>query len=178
MQRIAGYEPDGGNETADAALAAVGKMFGGIVPNFHKVLANSPAAIDGFVKLRAAAQKTKLAPAEREIVSLEVSRRNDCHYCTAAHSMAAGKFGVGADQIAALLANRPMADARLALVQRAAQTLIDSQGHLDDATHQELNRSGLTDAELLEIVMIIGMFTWATIANNLARTDIDPFMKK
>ena len=178
MQRIKGYEPGGGSPEADEPLARVAKSFGGMIPNFHKVLANSPAAIDGFASLRAALQNTKLAPAEREIVALEVSRRNDCHYCNAAHTMAAGKMGVAGDEMAALLAGRPMSEARHALVQRAAQALIDAQGSLDDAARQDFNDQGLSDAELIEIIMIVGMFTSATMVNNLAQTEIDPFMKK
>ena len=178
MQRIKGYQPGGGSPEADQSLERVAKMFGGMIPNFHKVLANSPAAIDGFASLRGALQNTKLAPAEREIVALEVSRRNDCHYCDAAHSMAAGKTGISEDEVAALRAGRPMSNTRHALVQRAVQTLIDTQGHLDDEVRKDFNDKFLSDVELIEIAMIVGMFTWATMVNNLAQTEIDPFMRK
>jgi len=43
MQHIPGYEPGRDNPVADEALANISKMFGGHIPNYDKVLANSSA---------------------------------------------------------------------------------------------------------------------------------------
>lgn len=158
---------------SDVALAELSKMFGGYVPNFHRVMANSPAAISAFQKMRATLQKTKLRAVEREMVALEVSRRSSCEYCIAAHSKAARMHKVDEQDVAAAVAGTPIGDPRLALVQRAAQRLWDTRGRLSDRELAELQEAGLSIAELLEIIAVIGWYVWSTLTNNLANTEID-----
>ena len=174
MQRINGYEPGSGSSRADKALEGIFEMLG-FVPNFHKVLAVSPAAIDGFTYMRQALQDVSLAPVEREIIALEVSRRMLCPYCIAAHSKFARMHNVSDDDLAALLDGRPMSDQRQALVQQAAQMLWDTKGHLADSDLKELSQAGLDHVTLTEIVAVIGWYVWATMVNNVAVTDIDPY---
>ncbi|NQU62291.1 MAG: hypothetical protein HQ512_14260, partial [Rhodospirillales bacterium] len=68
-QRIAGYEIGGGSEDADKALEDISEMFGGYIPNIHKVMANSSAMIEAFEAMRRLLQKTKISAQEREIIS-------------------------------------------------------------------------------------------------------------
>ncbi|MCG8561335.1 MAG: carboxymuconolactone decarboxylase family protein [Hyphomicrobiales bacterium] len=174
-QRIPCYEPGGGLAESDQALADMSKMFNGRIPNFHKVLANSPAAVTAFEAMRRTLQRTKLRAAEREIISLEVSRRNACEYCLAAHAKFLRMMKTPEDQIEAAVSGTPMSNPRHALIQRVAQRLIDSQGRITDQELQDFREAGLSDGELIEIVAIIGWYTQATITNNLARTVVDPF---
>lgn len=173
VQRIPCYEPGSGHPESDAALERVSRMFDGYVPNFHRVMAQSPAVIDAFEKMRASLQRTSLRPLERELISLEVSRRNGCEYCLAAHSMFARRLRLPEDQLEAALDGRPLADARLALVRRAARELIDTQGRLSDDALTGYRQAGLGDAQILEVIAVIGWYTWATLTNNLARTVVD-----
>lgn len=173
MQRIKCYEIGGGIPESDAALQDLSKMFGGYVPNFHRVMANSPATISAFEKMRSTLQKTKLRPVEREIVSLEVSRRSSCEYCLAAHSFFSRRFKVSEADLAAAVEGTPMSDPRLALVQRATQRLWDTRGRLSDEELAAFQKEGLSIPEILEIIAVIGWYVWSTLTNNLAGTDID-----
>lgn len=176
-QRIPAYEIGGGSERADRALKAVGRMFGGYVPLLHRVMANSPAMIEAFEAMRRLLQKTRISAAEREIVAIEVARRNRCDYCMTAHRHLGGRLGVSPEDIDAASAGTPIADARLALVQRAAQRLIDRRGRLDDKELADFRKAGLSDAELIEIIAVIGWYVMSTFTNNLAQTEIDDFFK-
>lgn len=174
-QRIPGYEPGSGSDAADKALADISKMFGGNIPNFHRVLANSPPVITAFEAMRRTLQRTALRPVEREIVALEVSRRSDCEYCLAAHTKFMRLMRVAEEDIDAVAAGRSMSNPRHALVQRAAIALYDTQGRLSDEALAEFHAAGLGNAELMEIIAVIGWYVLSTYANNLARTEIDPF---
>mgnify|MGYP001390272326 CR=1 FL=1 len=44
-QIIPGYERGSGDPEKDQALYDISKMFGGLIPNFHKVPANSRAVV-------------------------------------------------------------------------------------------------------------------------------------
>ncbi len=176
-QRIPGYEIGGGSEDADQALDGISKMFGGYIPNIHKVMANSPAMIEAFEAMRRTLQKTTISAAEREIISIEVSRRSGCDYCTAAHTHFARRLRVADDDIAAAVDGRPMAEPRLALVQRATQRLLDRRAKLSDEELATFRDAGLGDAELLEIIAVIGWYVISTYTNNLALTEIDDVFK-
>ena len=132
-QRIPCYEIGGGSEEADTSLQELPKMFEGRVPNFHRVLAQSAPVITAFEAMRRTLQRTKLRAAEREIISLEVSRRNDCEYCLAAHTKFLRLMRTSDADIEAAVTGQPMSDPRHALVQRAAQRLIETQGRISDA---------------------------------------------
>ena len=67
-----------------------------------------------------------------------------------------------------------MSHPRHALVQRAAMRLWDTQGRLSEEEIKEFNDEGLSTAELLEIISVIGWYVTSTLTNNLARTEIDP----
>lgn len=177
-QRIAGYEIGGGSEDADKALGDISKMFGGYIPNIHKVMANSSAMIEAFEAMRRLLQKTKISATEREIISIEVSRRSGCDYCMTAHTHFARRLSVSGDDIAAAIDGKPMGDdPRLALVQRATQKILDRRGKLSDEELKEFHDAGLGNAELLEIIAVIGWYVMSTYTNNLARTEIDGIFK-
>jgi len=111
---------------------------------------------------------------EREIVSVEVSRRTKCRYCMSAHSNFARQMKMRPDDIQAMREGRPMSDPRHALVQRAARRIWDTQGRLPEEEIKEFNENGLSVAELLEVIAVIGWYVTSTLSNNLARTQIDP----
>ena len=174
-QRIPFYEPGGGDAAADQALADISKMFEGRIPNYHKVLANSPATIQAFEAMRRLLQGTKIRAVEREIIALEVSRRSDCEYCLAAHSKFLRMNRVSEEDIAAAVAGQPMSKPRHALVQRATERLYDAKGRISDEELAEFRQAGLSDAELIEIIAVIGWYVLSTYVNNLAHTPVDGF---
>ena len=150
-------------------------MFDGRIPNFHRVLANSPKVISAFEAMRRTLQRTRISPVEREIVALEVSRRSDCHYCLAAHSKFMRMYKVPAEDIEAVKSGHAMSDPRHALVQEATTRLYDTMGHLSDDELSDFRERGLSDAELVEIIAVIGWYVLSTFTNNLAHTEIDEF---
>jgi uncharacterized peroxidase-related enzyme len=174
-QRIPFYEPGGGSEAADQALKDISKMFDGRIPNYHKVLANSPPTIQAFEAMRRLLQKTKIRAVEREIISLEVSRRSNCEYCLAAHTKFMRMSRISEEDIAAAVAGLPMSKPRHALVQLAAQRLYDTMGSLSDVELAQFREAGLSDAELIEIIAVISWYVLSTFVNNLAHTEIDAF---
>src|ERR1700733_14435509 len=66
-------------------LEAVKKQLG-VVPNLFRLVANSPAALEGYLSLNGALAKGKLGIATRERIALAVAQANGCDYCLAAHS--------------------------------------------------------------------------------------------
>lgn len=58
----------------------------GSVPNLFRVVASSPAALEGYLGLSGALSKGLLSAQTRERIALAVAEINGCGYCLAAHT--------------------------------------------------------------------------------------------
>lgn len=172
MPPLLPYQPGSGDPEADALLEQVAERFGGAIPNFHRVLANSPAALAGFSGIYLAMKRSKLASLEKEIAALEVARRYRCPYCIVAHSKMALAEGLSRDDLDALLSHRPIGDARLETIRKATSDIMDCGGKLAELKEPD-TLSGLEPAELVELATLIATYTYASLVNNLADTPID-----
>src|ERR1700758_4263945 len=66
-------------------LEAVNQQLGS-VPNLFRLVANSPAALEGYLGMMGALAKGALPAATRERIALAVAEVNGCGYCLAAHA--------------------------------------------------------------------------------------------
>ena len=69
----------------------------GMVPNFLKVFANSPAALKAFLGLHGIAGDGSLDPQTRERIALALAQQNNCEYCLSAHTAIGRKAGLDGD---------------------------------------------------------------------------------
>ncbi len=51
-----------------------------------RAIANSPAALEGYLGLNGALAKGTLEPATRERIALAIAEVNGCDYCASAHT--------------------------------------------------------------------------------------------
>ena len=157
---------------AQPLLAAVKKQIGS-VPNLFRVIANSPAALEGYLGLNAALAKGVLAPATRERIALAVAEINGCNYCLSAHTYL-GKNVAKLDD-AEIAANRrgvsgdPVADVAV----RLAVSIVNARGHVADVDIAAARLAGVSDAELVEIVLHVALNTLTNYVNEVAGTEID-----
>lgn len=157
---------------AQPLLEAVRKQLGS-VPNLFRVVANSPAALEGYLGLSAALGKGSLPAATRERIALAVAEINGCDYCLSAHSYL-GKSVAKLDE-AEILANRhghsndPVADAAV----RFAVKVVGARGKVGDDDLRAVRLAGYDDAQIVEIVQHVALNTWTNYINNVAGTVID-----
>jgi uncharacterized peroxidase-related enzyme len=153
-------------------LQAVQKQFGS-VPNLFRVVANSPAALEGYLGLNAALGKGALDAPTRERIALAVANVNDCGYCNAAHSYIGSKLAKLSD--AEIAANRQggSTDAKADAAVRFAVNVVRQRGHVADADLQAVRQAGYTDAQVVEIVLHVALNTLTNYVNEVAGTVID-----
>ena len=58
----------------------------GVAPNLFRVVANSPAALEGYASMFGALGKGELPAPTRERIALAVAEINGCDYCVSAHT--------------------------------------------------------------------------------------------
>ncbi len=159
-------------EAARPALEAVGKQLGS-VPNLFRVVANSPAALSGYLGLSGALGKGSLPAATRERIALAVAEVNGCGYCLAAHSYLGAAVAHLSD--AEILANRrggstdPKSDAAV----RFAVRVTRARGHVGDEDLVAVRRAGFDDAQIIEMVLHVALNTLTNYVNEVAGTEID-----
>ncbi|MBI4470118.1 MAG: carboxymuconolactone decarboxylase family protein [Acidobacteria bacterium] len=70
----------------DKYLLDTVKLKMGRVPNITRLMANSPAALEGYLKFSGALATGKLDPRLRERIAINVAKVNECNYCLSAHT--------------------------------------------------------------------------------------------
>jgi len=145
----------------------------GSVPNLFRMVAVSPAALEGYVGMFAALGKGALPAATRERIALAVADFNGCGYCLSAHTYL-GKHLAKLDD-AELLANRrgTSHDPKAAAAVRFAISVARQRGHVGEDELRAVRAAGYTDAEVIEIVQHVALNVWTNYINNVANTDID-----
>jgi uncharacterized peroxidase-related enzyme len=157
---------------AQPLLEAVKTQFG-IVPNLFRLVANSPAALEGHLGLFGALSKGALPAATRERIALAVAEVNGCSYCLSAHTYL-GKNLAKLDD-SEITANRngasndPHADAAVRFAVKVAR----ERGHVSESDFRAVKAAGYDDAQVIEIVQHVALNTWTNYINEVAKTDID-----
>ena len=157
---------------AQPLLQAVQKQLGS-APNLFRVVANSPAALEGYLGLNGALGKGLLDARTRERIAMAIAEVNGCDYCLSAHTYL-GKNLAKLDD-AELAANREggsmdvMADAAV----RFATKVVRERGHVTDADVQAVKTAGYSDGQVIEIVLHVALNTLTNYVNEVAKTDID-----
>ena len=162
-------------ETAPAAsqtmLEAVRKQLG-VIPNSFRVLALSPAALQGLLGLNGALGKA-LDLKTRERIAIAIAQSNDCDYCLSAHNYIALNLAkIDAGEIALARKGRsaePRADATL----NFALKINEQRGKVSDADVQTLKAAGFSDAQVVEIIAVVAENIFTNLLNIAVGTEID-----
>ena len=165
--------------TVDAAPAAAQPLLNGVkaklgsVPNLFRLLAVSPAALDGYLGLSGALGKGSLDARTRERIALAVAEFNGCGYCTSAHAFIGKNLAGLTDAEIAANRNGGSTDDRAAAAVRFAVKVVEARGQVTDADVAAIRLAGYTDAEVIEIVLHVALNTLTNYVNEVAETEID-----
>lgn len=163
---------DAAPEAARPLLEAVNKQLG-VVPNLFRIVANSPAALEGYLGLNGALGKGKLSLAVREGIALAVAEANGCGYCLAAHTYLGTNLAkLSAAEIAMNRLGRA-SDAKANAAIAFALGIAKTRGKVSDAEVAAVRAAGWSDAELVEIVAHVALNTLTNYVNEVLGTEID-----
>jgi uncharacterized peroxidase-related enzyme len=155
------------------SLLAAARAEFGFVPNLLGELAGAPAALDAYLTLGRLLSETSLRPVEQQIIVAAVSVANGCSYCVAAHTPGLKMAGLSDDQVAALRAARPLADARLESVRRLASAFAENRGWVSDDVLRDFLETGHRREQVLEVLVGVAMKTLSNYTNHVAGTPLD-----
>jgi uncharacterized peroxidase-related enzyme len=171
MPRIKAIELDQATGEAKQLLGAVSEKFG-MVPNLARTLANSPAALKGYLAFGEALEGSQLPAKLREQIALTVSEANGCGYCVAAHCAIGTSVGLSDSELTdGRQSSSP--DSKVDAALHFAKLLVENRGWVGDEDLDRVRRAGHGDGEIAEIVAIVAWKTFANYFNHVASTDVD-----
>jgi uncharacterized peroxidase-related enzyme len=165
--------------TVDTAPPAAQPLLNGVkaklgsVPNLFRLLAVSPAALEGYLGLSSALGKGSLDARTRERIALAVAEFNGCGYCTSAHAFIGKNMAGLSDAEISANRNGGSTDDRAAAAVRFAVKVVEARGQVTDADVAAIRLAGYTDAEVIEIVLHVALNTLTNYVNEVAETEID-----
>lgn len=171
MSRINVVTQDNANAEQQALLSAIQSQLG-MVPNFLKVFANSPAALRAFLGLHGIAGEGSLDPQTRERIALALAQQNSCQYCVSAHTAIGRKAGLDGAEIEANRAGTSR-DAIAAAAVKFAKALAEHSGEVSTAEILAVRNAGYSDAQIVEIITHVGLNVLTNILGKASRVEID-----
>lgn len=144
----------------------------GMTPNLMKGLAQSAAALEGYLNLSGALAGGVLPAKFREQIALTVAQANSCEYCLAAHTTIGKMTGLKPEEIRASRESRAE-DAKTDVGLKFAQKLVVQRGVVSDASLAQVRAAGFTDGEIAEIVAHVALNTFTNYFNHVAQTAVD-----
>lgn len=143
----------------------------GFVPNLYATYAYSETALSDYLTL--SNRKTSLSSKEKEVINLVVSQVNDCKYCLAAHTAIGKMNGFTEDQIVEIRSGEASFNQKLDALAKFVHSASIKRGKADENLIEELFEVGYNEANLVDIVMVIGDKTISNYLHSNTQIPVD-----
>ena len=171
MSRLAIPARDDVPQASKPILDAVHKQLG-VVPNMFRLIAASPAALQGFTGNNGALART-LDVKTRERIALAVAQVNNCDYCLSAHSYLGLNLAKITPEEIALNRKGESGDAKADAAVRFAAKVVRERGKVSDGDIKAVRDAGFSDGQIVEIIAVTAENIFTNLLNVVAQTDID-----
>jgi FMN-dependent NADH-azoreductase len=171
MQTIPPVPPQALEGHARELLAGIEKRLGR-VPNMLQTLANSSAALEGYLAITGAFQKTRIDAKLRALLTAAVAQQLNSDYILSfAYTLAAQ------DGVTELELNNARkaesADTKIDTALKFAARAASANGRLPQAEAARVLEAGYAPDEVIEIVLFIGLTVLRCYFNSLLHVDVD-----
>lgn len=138
----------------------------GFTPNMMTTFAQSPIAFNAWANLLGSLSKA-LDVKTRDSIGLAVSEVNSCNYCLTVHSFTAQHMArLPNDEIILARKGHASDPKRDAAVQFARKVIL-GRGQVSEADLNAVRNAGYTDANAMEIVALVAMYSLTNFINNV-----------
>jgi uncharacterized peroxidase-related enzyme len=161
MARITTLDTATVPQATETIFAEIKAAFG-MVPNLFRTYAHFPPLLEAnWNKVKALMMQGNLSRKVKETIAVLVSKDNSCNYCVAAHSAALKAIGISDEEIRNIKENLDAAEfnekekALIAFARKANREPL----RITDDEFAALHRAGATDAEIIEALGVMEIFT-------------------
>ena len=143
-----------------------------ITPNMTRVMANSPAVLEGYLAFNGALAGGSLPAKLREEIALEVGEQNACQYCVSAHTAIGKLTGLTDSEIEQAREARSSSPKHTAALVFARQ-VVANRGQITDGDFEAARQAGFSDGEIAEIVAHVALNVFTNYFNTATQVDVD-----
>ncbi|NMM48521.1 carboxymuconolactone decarboxylase family protein [Marinigracilibium pacificum] len=143
----------------------------GFVPNLYAYYAKNENALGDYLAFQN--RKSTLRAKEKEVINLVVSQYNGCRYCQSAHTALGKMNGFTDEQIIEIRTGKATFDTKLDALARFTLSTIENKGKASGEAKANFFESGYTEADLIDVAMVIGEKTVSNFIHNLTDFEID-----
>src|SRR5215469_15422379 len=171
MSRLSVIQTDKATGKAKELLEAVQAKLS-ITPNMTRVMANSPAVLEGYLSFSGALAGGSLNVRLREQIALEVGEQNSCQYCVSAHTAIGKMTGLSEAEIEAARDAKSTVTKSVAALAFARQ-IVAKQGRTTQSDVDAVRGAGFTDGEIAEIISHVALNIFTNYFNNTTGVEVD-----
>jgi uncharacterized peroxidase-related enzyme len=162
-------------EVADLYTALKRDMEVPIVPNFFKAMASSPNILTFAYKYWMASTEYVTLP--QSLVSMilyTIAAHNNCLYCKANHELTCRTLGIDEDTLDKLVKDLDnLTPERIRTIIDFAVKVSQRTRMLERADFERLREEGVTDGEIVEIIIIAAMGNFNDTVADALQVDVD-----
>lgn len=176
MPKFTSHDLDTAPEASKPLLEKSLKAYGRL-PGLHKVMADSPAVLEGYQAIAKYAMETSLNADEITVVWQTINVENECHYCVPAHTGMAKMMKVDDSITKALREETPLESAKLEALRKFTLQVVRQRGFVEEDQFAEFFAAGYEQRTALEIILVLAQKTMTNYINHFAHTEVDEPMK-
>lgn len=139
--------------------------------------AHNPEALKAYLGLGDIFEASGLTLLEQQVVSLTVSRENNCAYCMAAHSAISAMGKLDANIIQQLRAGEKLSDKKLEALRTFTKRIVSAKGLVDSSDTAYFFAAGYSKEHVLAVLIGVSLKTLANFTNHITETDVDDAFK-
>jgi uncharacterized peroxidase-related enzyme len=145
------------------------------VPNAVKTMSASPAVLAGYWAMyKTYVTRISLPPSLISMVLYTVATSNDCTYCASWNELSCRTYGIDDETLHAMVQDLPhlTPDRLRDIIQFALKVVHNAQG-IDKADYDRLRDDGMTDEEIMELIMVAAVGQLHDILADTLKIDVD-----
>lgn len=143
----------------------------GFVPNLYAYYAKNETALGDYLALQN--RKSTLKTKEREVINLITSQINACRYCLSAHTVIGKMNGFTDEQVIELRKGSASFDTKLDALVKFTASVVENRGKASEESKNEFFAAGYTEANLIDVVIVVGDKIISNYIHNLTGFPID-----
>ena len=143
----------------------------GFVPNLYAYYAKNDTALADYLSLQN--RKSSLSSKEREVINLVTSQVNGCRYCQSAHTVFGKMNGFTEEQVLEIRKGSASFDSKIDALVKFTHTVVVSRGKISEDAKTSFFNAGFSEANLIDVVIIIGDKTISNYIHNITNLEID-----
>ncbi|MBT2623645.1 carboxymuconolactone decarboxylase family protein [Chryseobacterium sp. ISL-6] len=143
----------------------------GFVPNLYAYFGKNETALGDYLELQN--RKSTLKTKEREVINLVTSQINGCRYCQSAHTVLGKMNGFSEDNILEIRGGKASFDTKLDALAKFTASAVENRGKATQESVEAFLEAGYTEANLIDVIMVVGDKIISNYIQNLTQLEID-----